>query len=187
MLVRQGTSTRFGMLSAWSSGAFGRNESHDSQQFSSEEVSLSALWIAAAALAGFVLPFQAAANAELGRQTPTLFHAALINFVVGAVLLGILAVATPGRSMAGASLSHTPWWSWIGGVIGAGYVAMTVRAAPALGTVVMLAVEIAGQMAGSLAADHVGMMGLAKRPISWEKICGLVLVGAGVLLILRKR
>jgi len=148
---------------------------------------MGAFWIAAAALAGFVLPFQAAANAELGRQTPTLFHAAFINFLVGAALLGVLAIVTPSKSIAWSALSQTPWWSWIGGVIGAGYVAMTVRAAPVLGTVVMLAVAIAGQMAGSLAADHVGVMGLARRPLSWEKLAGMGLVAVGVLIILRRR
>jgi transporter family-2 protein len=148
---------------------------------------MNAFWVAAAALAGFLLPFQAAANAELGRQTPTLFHAAFINFLVGAALLGVLAIVTPAKSLAWTSLSQTPWWSWIGGVIGAGYVAMTVRAAPVLGTVVMLAVAIGGQMAGSLAADHVGFMGLAKRAMTWEKIVGMSLVAVGVLLILRRR
>jgi bacterial/archaeal transporter family-2 protein len=46
---------------------------------------------------------------------------------------------------------------------------------------------IAGQMAGSLTADHVGMMGLTKRPISLERLGGMVLVAAGVILILRRR
>lgn len=148
---------------------------------------MNAFWVAAAALAGFLLPFQAAANAELGRQTPTLFHAAFINFLVGAALLGVLAFVTPSKSIAWPVLSQTPWWSWIGGLIGAGYVAMTVRAAPVLGTVVMLVVAIGGQMAGSFAVDHFGFMGLAKRPTSWEKIGGMALVAAGVLLILRRR
>ncbi len=62
---------------------------------------MSALWIAAAALAGFVLPFQAAANAELGRQTPTLFHAALINFVVGAVLFEAIGPGTSPLALSG--------------------------------------------------------------------------------------
>ena len=103
-------------------------------------------------MAGFLLPFQAAANAELGRHTPTLFHAALFNFVVGAVVLGVLALVTPAKSMAWSSLPQMPWWSWIGGMIGAGYVAITVRAAPVLGTLqVTQSAEEARQFADAAA------------------------------------
>jgi bacterial/archaeal transporter family-2 protein len=149
---------------------------------------VNALCIAAALIAGFALPFQAAANATLGKHTPTLFHAAFINFVVGGVVLAILAMASPARgNWSWASLGQAPAWGWIAGFIGAGYVAMTVKAAPVLGALLMLAAAMAGQMAGSLTVDHFGLMGMVKRPVSLERVAGLGFLAAGMALIWRGR
>ena len=147
-----------------------------------------ALCLVAALVAGFALPFQAAANATLGRHTPTLFHAALVNFVVGGVVLLVLALASPSKGgWSWATLGQAPWWGWIAGLIGAGYVAMTVKGAPVLGAVLMLAAATAGQMAGSIAVDHFGLMGMVRRPLSLERSMGMVLLVGGVVLILRGR
>lgn len=144
------------------------------------------LCIVAALLAGFALPFQAAANAALGKHTPTMFQAALVNFLVGGMVLAVVSVVSPSRTgWTWGELGGAPWWAWVGGFIGASYVTMTVKSAPVLGAVLMLGVAIAGQMAGSMTLDHFGLMGLARRPISVERLGGVILLVAGVLLILR--
>jgi bacterial/archaeal transporter family-2 protein len=149
---------------------------------------MKSLLVTLALATGFLLPVQAAANSAIGKHAPTLFHAALINFLVGAVVLAVVALATPARpGFSWSGLPNAPWWGWIAGLIGAGYVAMTVKVAPALGTVAMLAAAIGGQMAGSLTLDHFGWMGLERRPVSLERLGGMVLVAGGVGLILRGR
>lgn len=146
------------------------------------------LLIILAVATGFLIPFQAAANSAMGRHLPTLFHAALVNFIVGGLVLAVLAFATPGR--AGASwtgLQSVPWWGWIAGFVGAGYVAMSVKAAPVLGAVVLLAAVVSGQMLGSVTLDSFGLMGLPKRALTAERAVGLGLVVVGTVLVLRGR
>lgn len=141
-----------------------------------------------AALAGAALSFQAGASARMGQHTPTMFHAALLNFVVGSAVLAPLALLSSPRSGLGIGRAmEAPWWTWLGGVCGATFVAMTVKATPALGAVLMLACVIAGQMAGSIAIDHFGMLGLASRPATPARLAGLALVFLGAWLILRDR
>lgn len=150
---------------------------------------LKSLCVVLAGVAGFALPFQAAANATLGKHTPTLFHAALVNFLVGgAVLAAISLVAPPNKPLwSWDMLWQTPWWGWTAGFIGAGYISMTVKCAPVLGAVLMLGVAVFGQMAGSITLDHLGLMGLERRPVSVERLAGVALLIAGVGLILRSR
>lgn len=146
------------------------------------------LCLLAALVAGFALPFQAAANSMLGRHAPTLFHGALANFLVGGAVLAVVSLVAPSKATwSWAELGTVPWWGWVGGLIGAGYISMTVKSAPVLGAVVMLGVAIAGQMAGSLTIDHFGLMGLERRAISGERLAGVGLVVVGVLLVLRSR
>jgi transporter family-2 protein len=149
---------------------------------------LKAFCIVAALLAGFALPFQAAANAALGKHTPSMFQAALINFIVGGLLLAVVSFVAPAKSgWTWDAMGQTPWWGWVGGLIGATYVTMAVKTAPVLGTVLMLGVGIAGQMVGSVTLDHFGLMGLARRPVSMERIAGISLLIMGSILILRGR
>lgn len=154
-----------------------------------ENTVLRALCIVLALIAGFALPFQAAANATLGKHTPTLFHAALVNFLVGGAVLAAISLAAPSNRPLWSwdMLWQTPWWGWTAGLVGASYISMTVKCAPVLGAVLMLGVAVFGQMAGSMTLDHFGLMGLEQRPVSAERLAGVGLLIAGVGLILRSR
>jgi transporter family-2 protein len=132
---------------------------------------------------GVFLPLQAGINAELRIWIGHPLSAALVSFGVGtaALLLLNLSLGVPldvGRAVGGA-----PWWVWLGGLLGATYVSMTVVLAPRLGAAVMLGAVMTGQLAGSLLMDHFGVVGYSPRPISLERIGGAVLLLLGVLLI----
>jgi transporter family-2 protein len=77
-----------------------------------------------AVVAGAFLPLQAGVNARLAHFIGGPVRAAMVSFVVGALLLFVV-VALFDRSgehrAAGA-----PWWVWIGGAFGAFYVTATV-------------------------------------------------------------
>ncbi len=139
-------------------------------------------WIAFAVVAGFLLPFQAGANQRLGRETPTMFHAALFNFVIGTLALLAISLAS-GKTPSASRLASAPWWAWTGGFVGALFVAMTVVVTPKTGAVLMLAAAVAGQTVGSLVVDHFGMMGLPALAITPMKVVGVVLLLAGVAAI----
>jgi transporter family-2 protein len=97
------------------------------------------------------------------------------------VLLVVTLVAT--RGLVGTSrVDDVPWWAWLGGAVGAGYVASTVAAAPRLGALNLFVAVIFGQLVCSVVLDHFGVL-YREHGLSAGRAVGVVLVGAGVALV----
>jgi transporter family-2 protein len=135
-----------------------------------------------AAAAGGALPFQAGINARLATWVGGPIRASMISFGVGTVVLFVLAlVATRGIVSTG-RLSEIPWWAWLGGAVGAGYVASTVAAAPRLGALNLFAAVIFGQLLCSVLLDHFGVL-YREHHLNVGRLAGVVLLAAGVALV----
>src|ERR1051325_2834144 len=86
-----------------------------------------------AVAAGGALPFQAGINARLATFVGGPIRASAISFAVGTIVLVLLALIATRGVMSTCRLGSVPWWGWLGGAVGAGYVASAVAAAPRLG------------------------------------------------------
>ncbi|USS53118.1 DMT family transporter [Pseudomonas kermanshahensis] len=139
--------------------------------------------VAMALLAGAVLPFQAAGNAAVGRALGHWLWGAFTSLTVSSVVviaaLLIMRVPTPdlGKALQG------PWWLWIGGVLGALYVAGAAALTPKLGAAGFLVLVVAGQILTAVIADHFGVMGLGGKPVNLARVAGVVLILCGVFLV----
>jgi len=133
-------------------------------------------------LAIAALPFQAGINARLATFVGGPIRASAISFAVGTIVLVLLSlIATRGVISTG-RLGNVPWWAWLGGAVGAGYVASAVAAAPRLGALNLFAAVIFGQIVCSVALDHYGVL-YKEHSLSTGRIAGIVLLGAGVALV----
>ncbi len=143
------------------------------------------LLLVVAFLAGAVAPVQAGVNSQLRASTGHPAWAALASFTIGtlSLLAYYLVMRLPWPSPS--SLLQAPWWSWLGGLLGAYYVASSIVLAPRLGAAVLVALVIAGQLLVSLVLDHFGLVGFAQHPISPARILGAALLLVGVVLIQR--
>jgi transporter family-2 protein len=141
------------------------------------------LYIVLAIAAGFCLPTQAGINSRLNLWTQSPILAAAISFAVGTLALFtyVIILRVPLPSMSG--LRQYPWWIWSGGFLGAFLVASTIILAPRLGAASMLALIVSGQMFASVALDHYGLIGYAVHPINAWRVCGVLLLVGGVVLI----
>lgn len=137
-----------------------------------------------ALIAGVLMAVQAPTNAILGKASGSAIVAAFISFVVGAVALGAAVAASSGRLFA-PELRAVPWYAWLGGLYGAFFVAMAAFGAPRIGIGPLLTAAIAGQLVGAVLLDHYGLLGLARQPVSIEKILGVLLVLLGAWLVRR--
>nr|WP_218584542.1 DMT family transporter [Pseudomonas sp. CM25] len=139
--------------------------------------------VAMALVAGAVLPFQAAGNAAVGRALGHWLWGAFTSLTVSSVVviaaLLVLRVPAPdlGKALQG------PWWLWVGGVLGALYVAGAAALTPKLGAAGFLVLVVAGQIITAVVADHFGMMGLGGKPLSVARLVGVGLILCGVLLV----
>lgn len=134
-------------------------------------------------LAGTTVPLQAGINSRLSFFTGSPVMASIISFFAGSITLIVFALITGTQLPAAGSFTGAPWWIWTGGILGAFYVASCVILANKVGAVSMLALIIAGQMITSLVLDHYGLAGYRVQPINIYKICGILLMIAGIFLI----
>ena len=143
-----------------------------------------ALPLSLALLGGFLIAVQAPTNAMLAKASGSPVVAAFISFLVGTIALGVVAAGTSGKLFA-PEFKGLPWYAWLGGLYGAIFVAVLAFAAPKIGVASALTAAIAGQLVAALILDHFGLLGLNAQPATLERIGGVALVLAGVVLVRR--
>jgi transporter family-2 protein len=134
---------------------------------------------------GVGLVVQVGMNSTLRALLGSPVVAALISFVVGSVALALFALVTRAPVPAREQLAAVPGWAWLGGALGAFYVASSVIVGPRLGAATLLALVVLGQLGTSLLVDHFGWLGFAQHPITAVRLAGAALLFAGVLLVVR--
>ena len=144
----------------------------------------SLLAIVAVVLAGGATALQAPTNAKLATAVGSPVNAALVSFAVGTAALAIVAAALQARPDMTA-VRGLPWWTWVGGLYGAVFVAAAAWGVPRLGVALTVILMVAGQLLISVVVDHFGIMGVPRQPISWGRIGGVALVVAGVVMVRR--
>jgi len=138
-----------------------------------------------AAMVGAGLTVQVGMNATVRFAIGSPVLAAIVNFVIGLAAL-ILVAVVGGARWAPGSAASVPAWAWLGGLLGALYVASTTVLGPRLGAAALLALTLAGQMVAALLVDHYGIIGFPQSPITPSRLLGAALLVAGVLLIMRR-
>jgi transporter family-2 protein len=133
--------------------------------------------------AGVLLPVQAGVNAQLRSVLGSPVTAALVSFLVGTAGLVTAAVIFRAPMALRAAWVASPWWYWVGGLIGALYVVASIVLAPRLGAATLVAAVVAGQMIASLLLDQYGLLGFPTHPISGLRVLGAALVIGGVVLV----
>lgn len=132
---------------------------------------------------GTILPVSAAANAIIGRFVKTPVAAALINFIVGLIiLLAVLATGILDRGDLSGVL-RTPWWTLLGGACGALYVSTLVVTIPRLGAAFVTALVLFGQAGGALALDSLGWLGVQPVPVAPMRVAGLAVAVVAIWLL----
>jgi bacterial/archaeal transporter family-2 protein len=135
--------------------------------------------------AGCLVGMQAPINSRLGKTVGSL-QAASVSFLVGTAVLLVIAAFVRGGLGSLGQVGQVPWWALVGGLLGAVYVTVALVAVRTLGASGLTAVVITGQLAISVAIDRFGLLGVARQPVGLQRVLGLVLLIAGVVLVVRK-
>ena len=136
--------------------------------------------LAAVLAAGFLVGLQHPLNGLLSESSGEL-QAGLANFVVGALFLTVIVVAT-GRAGRLPEFRRAPAWQLTGGLIGVVTVVAALSAVSTIGAAGLTAALVTGQLIGSVAIDRAGAFGLTLRPVSRRRALGVALLVAGTLL-----
>ncbi len=129
---------------------------------------------------GFSLASQAGVNAQLRLALHSPVQASFISFLLGTLILGVVALAEGKPWFREGGLSTIPWWAWLGGAFGAFNIAVSVYLAPKLGALVLAVSVVCGQVMASLLYDQQGWVGYPKIELNSQRLLGALLIVAGV-------
>ena len=136
------------------------------------------------AAVGGLIALQAPINSQLGRAVGT-FQGAFTSFAIGTVLLLFIAALSKGGLGQISEARHLHWYYLTGGALGAAYVTTVLVTVRSLGAGGVTAATIAGQLTLAVVVDQLGILGVAKQPITVTRVAGILLLALGVLLIVR--
>jgi transporter family-2 protein len=140
--------------------------------------------VALTAVVGGMVALQAPINSGLGKAVGT-FQAAFISFLVGTVVLAVIAgLSRGGYGQIAEARTLAPQYL-IGGLLGACYVSSILVTVRTLGAGGIVAATIGGQLTMSVIIDQFGLLGIDKDPISAMKLGGVLLLAVGTLLVIR--
>jgi bacterial/archaeal transporter family-2 protein len=130
---------------------------------------------------GLFMAIQPAINGQLRAYVGSPANAALISTSVSTITLLVYVFGIerkPWPSLA--TLQSGPWWMWVGGVLGAIFVAVSVVLVQKLGGAVAFSLIVLGQMVVALFMDKYGWFGTTVHEATPGRIAGVGLVVAGV-------
>ncbi|MFT4159437.1 DMT family transporter [Shinella zoogloeoides] len=142
------------------------------------------LWALLGIAAGACIAIQAPVNALLGRGLSMPVAAACISFLSGAIVLGIVMLATTSFEGRAPDWRGPDLWLYVaGGALGTVYVTTAIYLTPRIGAAAVMAFAVSGQLLAGILLDRIGFLGMAVREISVGRIAGALLLVAGALMI----
>jgi transporter family-2 protein len=109
--------------------------------------------------------------------------AAAAQFIIGLLLLLLLAVVARQPAPVTTGLGSAPWWVWTGGAFGATFIVVTIVLTAKIGATLTLASIIVGQLTAALVVDHYGLFGGTVVRLTPLRLTGVALLLLGVTLI----
>lgn len=134
--------------------------------------------------AGFGLSLGLALNLRLSAHTRQPMLASFINFAGGLAVMSTLSLL---GVMGPAAWPAAPWWAFLGGVVGAAYVTLTLLSAARLGVAASTAAVTLGQLAGARLIVGFGWLNQPTRILSLTDVLGAALLLVAVALLARER
>ncbi|KAF9427816.1 hypothetical protein BGZ76_002180 [Entomortierella beljakovae] len=129
---------------------------------------------------GIATASQGPVNSKLGQFSGQGLSSTIV-FVVGAVTSCIyFLIEVKGRPPANLvdNMGNAPWWAWVGGIIGAIFVIITILAIPRLGAGTTTAIIVCAQLLFSCIIDHFEFFGIPFRQFTlWRGLSAIGLIG----------
>src|SRR4051794_5795554 len=127
-------------------------------------LAMALVFLVLAFVAGGALPVQAGLNARLATFVGGPIRASMISFGVGTLVLLALSLLVTRGVVNTDRLGAVPWWAWLGGAVGAGYVAPAGAVAPGRGPLGPVAADVLVGLPYSVVSAHLCLLYMADPP-----------------------
>ena len=124
---------------------------------------------------------QTSINGQLGVELGSAVHSSIQNFLLGTATLALIVLFS--HRKAPAPSTDGPWWMWFGGILGGAFVLFNVYLQHRLGTGMTVILNLTGLTAGGLLIDRTGILESPTKPVTPQKVIGVVLMIGGAALI----
>ena len=148
-------------------------------------VSASAVAVFLSLVAGLAGSVQVAVSGAFGKRIGVLEATAFGAIGAALIVSALVLIARQGFGGVADGLREPPWL-WLNGVMGAIVVTTITYTAPRIGTFATIGLLIAGQLAMGVVIDALGLFGLERIPVNWERAAGLALLAGGAVLVLQR-
>jgi len=141
--------------------------------------------VAVVVLAGLAGSIQVAVMGRFGARVGVVEALVVATAVQLALGLGVLAAVRHGPGGLSGAL-RVPPWMWAGGLMGLIIILSITFAQPRIGATATIGILIAGQLVMGALIDQFGLFGVDQIAMSWPRVLGLILLGAGATLSIAK-
>ena len=138
-----------------------------------------------AILAGVAGSVQVAVMSKLGDRVGVLGALAWATTLTALLAVALLLVARQSLGELTAA-ARQPVWLWSGALMSLIIVLAITVAGSRIGVIATVSVLLAGQFAAGAAIDRCGLLGAERVGVGWWKIVGILLLGIGAGLTLKK-
>ena len=146
---------------------------------------MNALVVLFAILAGVAGSVQVAVMSKLGDRVGVFGALAWATSLAALLSLALLLVARQGFGEFAAA-ARQPVWLWSGAVMALIIVLAITVAGSRIGVIATVSILLAGQFAAGAAIDRYGLLGADRVGIGWWRVFGILLLGIGAGLTLKK-
>ena len=136
--------------------------------------------ILVALLSGALMSIQGVWNTQVTKQTSTWVAAGFVQAT--AFLVCLAAWAFTGRPSVGALFEVKPWYTLLGGVVGAFITITVIWSMGSLGPAKAAMLIVVSQLAVAWIIELSGMFGMEKTPFSWRKLMGMAIAVTGIVI-----
>lgn len=135
-------------------------------------------------LGGAAAAVQAPINSGLGKRIGV-FETGLWSFTTGALLLLIIVLLFGKGNIT--AIASVPKWQLLGGVLGVIAVTAMIVCAPPLGVGLATVCLLFGQIVLVIVIDTLGLFGVEKVPLDYNRILGVIFMLLGVFFVYRSK
>ncbi|MBS4769980.1 DMT family transporter [Carnobacteriaceae bacterium zg-ZUI240] len=128
---------------------------------------------------GAFTTIQTALNSHIGVTLHSPFLSTHLNFLFGLMILLLLATLKK-EPFTNLYTKSSPWWSYLGGLIGFIFVLSTIMITPVITTSVTVLTTLLGLTMGSITIDTFGLFNTPKKALTLQKVVSLAILIGGV-------
>ena len=146
---------------------------------------MNVLVVLLAIVAGLAGSVQVAVMSKLGDRVGVFGALAWATTLTALLAVALLLVARQGFAEFAAA-ARQPVWLWSGAAMSLVIVLAITVAGSRIGVVATISILLAGQFAAAAAIDRYGLLGADRIGVGWLRVLGIVLLGLGAALTLKR-